>query len=81
MIKVSEVQSRSVYVQIQVFMTCPPPEMSALPRLSWWVDLLGECNLLGSVSSQQRFEATNVKALGALQLSVCVIVLGQISFI
>ena len=29
----------------------------------------GECILLGSVSSQQRFEVTDVKALGASQLS------------
>ena len=28
----------------------------------------GECNLLGFVSSQQRFEAMDVKALGASQL-------------
>ena len=28
----------------------------------------GECNLLGSVSFQQKFEATDVKALGASQL-------------
>ena len=35
--------------------------------------LSGECNLLGSVSSQQKFEATDVKALGASQLldSLC----------
>ena len=26
--------------------------------------MLGECNFLGSVSSQQKFEATDVKALG-----------------
>ena len=33
----------------------------------------GECNLLGSVSSQQRFEVTDVKALGTSQLldSLC----------
>ena len=30
--------------------------------------LSGKCNLLSSVSSQQRFEATDVKALGASQL-------------
>ena len=30
--------------------------------------LSGECNLLSSVSSQQRFEATDVKALGTSQL-------------
>ena len=30
--------------------------------------LSGECNLLGSVSSQQRFEVTDIKALGASQL-------------
>ena len=29
----------------------------------------GECNLLGSVSSQQRFEARDVEALGVSQLS------------
>ena len=28
----------------------------------------GECILLGSVSSQQKFEATDIKALGASQL-------------
>ena len=35
--------------------------------------LSGECNLLGSVSSQQKFKATDVKALGASQLldSLC----------
>ena len=33
----------------------------------------GECDFLGSVSSQQRFEAVDVKALGASQLldSLC----------
>ena len=33
----------------------------------------GECNLLGSVSSQQRFAATDIKALGVSQLldSLC----------
>ena len=31
--------------------------------------MLGECNFLGSVLSQQKFEATDVKALGASQLS------------
>ena len=30
--------------------------------------LSGECNLLGSVSSKQKFEATDIKALGASQL-------------
>jgi hypothetical protein len=29
----------------------------------------GECMLLGSVSSQQRFGMTDIKALGASQLS------------
>ena len=29
----------------------------------------GECNLFGSVSSQQKFEVTDVKALGASQPS------------
>ena len=35
------------------------------------IDILvsGECNLLSSVSSQQRFEVMDVKALGASQLS------------
>ena len=28
----------------------------------------GKCNLLGSVSSQQKFEATDIKALSASQL-------------
>ena len=32
-------------------------------------ELSGECNLLGSVLSQQRFEATDIKALGTSQLS------------
>ena len=42
----------------------------------------GECDLLSSVSSQQRFEATDIKALGMSQLSDShVIVLGKISFI
>ena len=31
--------------------------------------LSGECNLLGSVSSQQIFEAMDVKALGVSELS------------
>ena len=31
--------------------------------------MLGECNFLGSVLSQQKFEVTDVKALGASQLS------------
>ena len=31
--------------------------------------LSGECMLLGSVPSQQRFGATDIKALGASQLS------------
>ena len=50
----------------------------------------GECDLLGSVSSQQKFEVTDIKALGVPQLSDrpcyrsevsnnCVIALGQIS--
>ena len=34
------------------------------------VGVRGVCNFLGSVSSQQKFEVTNVKALGASQLSV-----------
>ena len=33
----------------------------------------GECNLLGSISSQQKFEATDIKAPGASQLSESVI--------
>ena len=33
----------------------------------------GECNLLGFVSSQQKFEATDIKVLGASQLSDSVI--------
>ena len=41
----------------------------------------GECNLLGSVSSQQRFEVTDIKALGTVLRSwtVLVIALRQIS--
>ena len=35
--------------------------------------LSGECNLLGWVSSHQRFDATDVKALGMSQLSDSVI--------
>ena len=31
--------------------------------------VLGECNFLGSILSQQKFEATDVKALGVSQLS------------
>ena len=31
--------------------------------------MLGECNFLGSILSQQKFEATDVKALGVSQLS------------
>ena len=31
--------------------------------------ILGECMLLGSVSSQQRFGVTDIKALGVSQLS------------
>ena len=42
-------------------------------------ELSGECNLLGSVSSQQNLEATDVKALGLSHLSDSVIALGQIS--
>jgi len=30
--------------------------------------LSGECNVLGSVSSQEKFEATDIKVLGASQL-------------
>ena len=33
----------------------------------------GECNLLGSVSSQQKFEAMDIKAFGMSQLSDSVI--------
>ena len=33
----------------------------------------GECSLLGSISSQQKFEATDIKAPGASQLSESVI--------
>ena len=45
-----------------------------LPRskrllISWLQSLSGECVLLGSVSSQQRFGATDIKAPGASQLS------------
>ena len=32
------------------------------------IDVRGMCNFLGSVSSQQKFEATDVKALGVSQL-------------
>ena len=35
----------------------------------------GVCNFLGSVSSQQKFEVTDVKALGVSQLSDSVIAL------
>ena len=34
----------------------------------WILELSGECILLGSVSSQQRFGVTDIKALGASQL-------------
>ena len=37
------------------------------------MELSGECILLGSVSSQQKFEAMNIKAQGASQLSESVI--------
>ena len=30
--------------------------------------MLGECNFLGSISSQQKFETMDIKALGASQL-------------
>ena len=45
------------------------------------MNLSGECNLLGSVSSQQKFEARDVKALCLSQLSgrPCYIALRQIS--
>ena len=36
--------------------------------LALFMDLSGECNLLSSVSSQQRFEVTDVEALRASQL-------------
>ena len=39
--------------------------------------MLGECNLFGSVSSQQKFEAMDVKALGGSQLSDHIISLGS----
>ena len=32
------------------------------------MDMSGECDLLGSVSSQQKFEVTDIKALGTSQL-------------
>ena len=32
------------------------------------MNLSGECNLLSSVSSQQKFEAMDIKALGTSQL-------------
>ena len=35
----------------------------------WLILVSGECILLGSVSSQQRFGVTDIKALGASQLS------------
>ncbi|CAI9167132.1 unnamed protein product, partial [Rangifer tarandus platyrhynchus] len=44
------------------------PSLSSGPSLCFFF-LSGECNLLGSVSSQQKFEATDVKALGVSQLS------------
>ena len=34
-----------------------------------FIALSGECNLLDSVSSQQKFEAMDIKALGKSQLS------------
>ena len=34
----------------------------------WVLYLSGECMLLGSVSSQQRFGVTDIKALGASQV-------------
>ena len=34
----------------------------------WLILVSGECILLGSVSSQQRFGVTDIKALGASQL-------------
>ena len=40
-----------------------PPEKPSKKPMS------GECVLLGSVSSQQRFGVTDIKALGASQLS------------
>ena len=38
---------------------------------SWYfgMKLLGKCNLLGPVSSQQKFEATDIEALSVSQLS------------
>ena len=42
---------------------------SLLNKVAFPFQLSGECNFLGSVSSQQRFEAMDIKALGASQLS------------
>ena len=43
------------------------------------IDVRGVCHFLGSVSSQQKSEVMDVKALGASQLSDSVAALGQIS--
>ena len=55
-------------------------------RLNWshsTIDVRGVCNFLGSVLSQQTFEATDVKPLGASQLSdsLCYSSVLQLSFI
>ena len=44
-------------------------DMEGFHGLGNFICLSGECMLLGSGSSQQRFETTDIKALSASQLS------------
>ena len=51
-----------------------PSRASFMDHFPWSLgisslDIRGVCNFLGSVSSQQKFEATDIKAFGASQLS------------
>ena len=52
--------------KVLLFIIC---ELKLKTGKNWLINLSGECMLLGSVSSQQRFGVTDIKALGVSQLS------------
>ena len=52
-----------VTLSLKTFQAFTVPVVQSLSRV-----LSGECTLLGSVSSQQRFGVTDIKALGESQL-------------
>ena len=76
-------EEKPVNICISIFYIIFQTLCSCLPQnLTFRMDLLGECNLIGSVSSQQRFEAMELKpSAHDSSWTVFVIVLGQTSFI